>query len=493
LIRGVVLAVQAGLLFLAASAALAVHWDVLDLRDPQWMRPACLLFLTLFVWSVLSWRLAAGTWIDPYSMFLSAAYLFHGGQTFLEFWGLNTKRMLLGMFDVPTTLDAMWYSMFGLVAMHMGGLWAMRRGPGIGARGVESSEEAARRGDLRFVGWLMTMVSLPATALVLKDLIPAVLAGGYQAIFQAEVGTGLGAVSIVLSAFLVPGALFLLAGSSDDRLGQWVSGGVLLLNGMCQLFLGARYHAVMPLVIFAWLWKETVRPLPTWLVLSVGAGIVMLFPLIAATRNATAEQRSAAMSQTYGEGKNPLFDTVHEMGGTLMVVGHTMQLVPATKGHDWGLTYFYGLLTLMPNFAWDLHPSIAYGSPTVWLVWAVDPYFAARGGSFGYSFLAEAYLSFGWGGAPWVLAAIGFGWAWLYRWSVRTGEARSARLAMLASFAAFFVFFAREETAIIARPLVWYSLLPYAAVFLVGRFRRSLRARHRHPTTSTMRYSESLG
>jgi hypothetical protein len=99
---------------------------------------------------------------------------------------------------------------------------------------------------------------------------------------------------------------------------------------------------------------------------------------------------------------------------------------------------------------------------------------AAAGGGLGYSFIAEAYLNFGWFGAPIWLAFIGY---LLMRLFMQSDTSDPARHAMVASFLSFFFVFTRGESAIVVRGLVWYACLPYllAAILTIRGRRREVR------------------
>jgi hypothetical protein len=169
--------------------------------------------------------------------------------------------------------------------------------------------------------------------------------------------------------------------------------------------------------------------------------------------------------ETYSSIENPAVASIHEMGGSMMTISHTMDLVPAEHGFEQGEGYFYAFLTLVPNFFWDKHPSIARMIPSEWLIWQVDPYTAQEGGSLGYSFVAEAYLNFGWLGLPAVMLLHG----WLLCRAVYWGETpgRPDRAAALAAGACFAVFYVRAELAVILRGVVWYAGFPYFAVLVL--------------------------
>ena len=288
---------------------------------------------------------------------------------------------------------------------------------------------------------------------------------GYFSLFQQQASTGFGAWSIVLSTFLVPGSLFLLAGSKGKRSGIMASFGIVLIYCVLMFFLGARGSAILVLLAYLWLWHRTIHKVPTTALAVIAILlIVVLIPLLSVFRNVTGRERYSvtAAADAYKSVKNPVVAGLSEMGGSMQTVSYTVDLVPETRGYDMGASYYYASLTAFPNLFWSVHPAIARGQASNWLVRTVDPYTAEQGGGLGYSFIAEAYLNFGWLGASIVLGLIGFLFGSLVLWAERSGDI--ARLAMLASFLSFFLVFARGEAGEVVRALVWYSALPYLAV-----------------------------
>jgi hypothetical protein len=160
------------------------------------------------------------------------------------------------------------------------------------------------------------------------------------------------------------------------------------------------------------------------------------------------------------------------MGGTMGSIANTYLLVPSTRAFDYGLGYGYAVLTLVPNMFWDVHPTIAHGTGSDWLVWTVDPYGAARRTGLGFSCVAEAYLNFGWLGAAGVMALVGFGFGRLGI-AARLGD--RGWLALVAAFTAFVLRFPRDESASLVRAFVWYSLMPYLGVYVLSRLWTSVR------------------
>jgi oligosaccharide repeat unit polymerase len=431
---------------------------------------ASALFLALAAWHLWSWRRASGVLLDPYGMFLLAATIFNGGQTLLQVTHANEDGMLNGDFDPATLIDVLFLIALGLACMHLGALFAVTRRR---RRAPAEATPAPAPADVRRAGFALLLLSAPFSVLVLGDALQTVLSSGYLALYQTEAATGVGAGPAVLAAFLVPAALFLLAGSEPGRpTSARVATVVITLYALIQLFLGRRYYAAMSLCAFAWLWHVRIRPIPRWVTLAAGGfAFFVIFPLVAATRLQSGSDRLslAVLLDAFGDIDNVFVSILKELGSSMGATANTMALVPSARPYDFGLSYFYAALTLMPNLFWDIHPSIAAGTPSFWLTWAVDPWSAALGGGLGYSFLAEGYLNFGWIGVPAVGLGVGYGYARFVRWTMDGRQ--PARLATLATVAAFFTFFVRAESAVIVRAVVYYGLVPYWALGAWARHR----------------------
>src|SRR5580700_5302029 len=193
----------------------------LDLEAASLVYPLCCLILAHGVWSVLSWARITRSWFDCYNLFLIAATLFNAGQACLEVFGLNQGDMLDGQFSAATLVRTLFLVLLGLAAMHLGALVAAVRSPKL----AESAgiDEVSTRASLRTVGWVLLLISLPFTALVIKEEIAVVASAGYFALCQQQAATGLNAGPLVLSICLIPGVLFLLAGASRNRVQRLIA------------------------------------------------------------------------------------------------------------------------------------------------------------------------------------------------------------------------------------------------------------------------------
>jgi oligosaccharide repeat unit polymerase len=428
-----------------------------------------------------SWYIVTKSLFSPYILFFISALLFNGGQIILEVFNLNEKGILEEEFSSTTILATMFIVVIGLAVFHLGALMSAFQ-ISVAPTQVSPQQKVAinRRKDKEIsqVGWLFFSISFLPSLLILQKSISIVLSGGYFALYQQNDATSFDAAPAVLAAFLVPSAMFILAGSGKNVKEQYLSCILILLYATINFFLGKRNVAAMPLLCFAWLWHQLIRPISKVFLGSVGAFILLIvFPLVGASRNSGGEDRLSvdALLNTFTSINNPLVAVLSEMGGSMNTIAYTIELVPRFREFQWGAEYLYALFTLVPNLFWKLHPTVARGLPGLWLTWAVRPDFAARGGGLGYSFIAEAYLNFGWFGAPIALGVIGFLFAKFTLWAAKSKE--PARMAAVASFTSFFLFFARAESGVMVRSLVWYSWLPYLSVCLLGWLRSKKLAR----------------
>lgn len=438
-----------------------------------------LLLIPLFVWSVWSWKTLTTRIFDPYVIFLLSATLFNGGQGFLEVFKLNENGILDGKFSSETVLKALFLVVIGLSSVHLGALISA-----LGSKKSSSNKNTGRKNnlpsleDIRWVGWGLLFISIIPAFFLLKDAVSNVMAYGYFGLFQQEAQTGLDATHRVLAAFLVPAALFLLAGSEGRRITIAVSGTVILSYSSILFLLGSRAWAVMPLISFLWLWHRCIRPITRKTLVVVGGVLLfMVFPLVKDIRTIAGEDRlsSHILIDAFYSIDNPVVTIISEIGGSMGTIAYTLELVPDIRPFDVGKGYFYSLLTVVPNLFWDIHPTIARGLASEWLIETVDPISALLGGGLGFSFIAEAYLNFGGFGVPVAAGIIGFLFGKLVLWADRSAD--PGKWAMIASFSAFFLFFARSESAHIIRPLLWYSFLPYACIYLLRDFKNKIHRR----------------
>jgi oligosaccharide repeat unit polymerase len=318
------------------------------------------------------------------------------------------------------------------------------------------------------VGRTLLYISILPVLVTALGAIQIAKTGGYAATYEQQV-TGAAATAGILADFVFPGVFLVIAGAKQNPKLRIFAVIVLLFYTCAKLVIGTRGAAVMPLLAMLWLWDSVVKPLPRTL-LMIGAAVMLLvvFPVVGATRNEVAGVDLFSiefLTKTLMGVDNPLVASISEMGFSATTIGWTMELVPNVRPFSLGMSVIVAILTLVPNvFAAGRHPALTmsgYDIPDFWLVGEIDPDFAERGGSFGFSFIAEAYLNFGWFGI-FVLGGLGFFYARFVQWAVRDRD--PLKMATIAIFVSFFLFYPRGSCQMIFRPLIWYSMFPYLLI-----------------------------
>ena len=149
-----------------------------------------------------------------------------------------------------------------------------------------------------------------------------------------------------------------------------------------------------------------------------------------------------------------------------------MTLIPSSRQWDFGASYLWSVTTVLPNLGMEAHPAKAHGYLCDWLVETLAPAYAARGGGFGYSFLAEAYANGGWLGGPPLLFAQGLAFGALWRFVYRKHD--RAHYAFGACALMTVLILARGEMGTVVRALTWQGFAPYALYRLLTRRRNRL-------------------
>jgi oligosaccharide repeat unit polymerase len=450
-------------------AGAGVLFPVVQLDPERLVYPACLLVTGSFVWILWSWYALRKTLFEPYSLFIFAAGVFNAGQALLELFGLNPGGILQGRVQADILIKALFLVAVSMLCFHAGALFVL--GHKSRRKSVEDSNPNRERAA-RLVGWLLLAIAFVPTLNLLTGSFALVLDYGYLGLYKQQA-----AVPLVwaVSAFLVPGTIFLLAGSKKSRGTQFFCLALMGLYASAYLFLGSRSAAAMSCVAVAWVFERSIRRIPRSLILLLTIAALIVSPLVREIRVTSGRDRLSWQSHvdSLSNLENPISSSISEMGYSLVTVTHTTALVPDTRPFDLGVSYLYAATAVIPNLGWEVHPGVAHGLLADWLISTVDPGIAYSGGGLGFSFIAESYLNFGWFGGPLWLGFVGFGLTSLL---LTADGADAAKQALVGSFLSFFFLFARGESAIVARGLIWYAVVPYllvTALAIRGRTRKA--------------------
>jgi oligosaccharide repeat unit polymerase len=464
--KGIVFLVHVHILIGLLTYGLVYASDpsLFPLTSEECFQITCKFFFVLVIWFFLSWYLLTDRLLDPYLIFLTSAILFNGGQVILEVFQLNKEGFLDNFFSSEQSLMGVYFVTLGLCAMHFGAILSVvftkinyPQNNFLNAKSSNIPIHIVFR-----VGQILLYISILPTLVTLIDTVRIVMTGGYSSLYQQEQVTGLGASASIVANFIFPGAFLVIAGGQGKSYSRQFAVFFILLYTCTKLVVGSRGAAVMPLLAMLWLWDSSVRPLSKALLLVISLLLSVIFPLVGSTRNAQADLSIEFLIKSMTDIDNPIIASISEMGGSMKTVVWTMQLVPIVRPFALGMSYLVGILVIIPNvFSQGRHPALTmsgYDISDYWLVREIDAGFADRGGSFGFSFIAEAYLNFGWAGIVF-LGLLGFLYGKFVDWGVRDRD--PAKMAVIAIFVSFFLFYARGASEMIFRPFLWYSMLPY--------------------------------
>jgi oligosaccharide repeat unit polymerase len=423
----------------------------------------CVFASAAVLWMLWSWIRVNGTLFDPYGFVLVAVILFNLSHSVLQALGLATHGFF-DRFDYATSLQTVGAATLGIMCMHLGAMVFLggrkpRSRPVVQVRAVSS------RGP-SIVGGIVVAISIIPAAFQTVAAVGFSMSHSYGASHLEDAAVGLDAWQRILAGSLLPGAFYFLVGRPRSRGRQFVTLACVAVTVLTFFFVGDRSDGTMALIAALWLYEKAVRKAPRSFLVAVIATLLVLYPLVFVTRGLTGGERLSTDVWINALSKvgNPVQNSVVEMGGSLAVLAHVIDLVPSTRSFDFGMSYLSALGSIVPNFSGDLHPS-AKRSLSTWLITTIDPYMAAHGGGKGFSVLAEAYVNFGWAGIVVIMWLLGAGLARVTRWADSTQD--PAVWAAVACLLIVAPKCARAECLEVVRSFIWYSVALYGACSLI--------------------------
>lgn len=443
---------------LAISVAARPVLRVLALTDEDLIRAQCWMLVLIGIWCPWSWKRCQRPLLHPYTLIFAAAFAFSASLAALEVFGFGEHGVFASGFSLETISDTLALVAMCLISLHVGALLGYRV-PAARLTRTDAKNYSVTKARSLAAG-LFLLGAVP-TAITLVETVSVVNSQGYFALYQGIAPTGIEAAPKILAMLFVPAALYLLALSERRRSWVVLCVGSLAVYCLVTLYRGGRSPAGVVLLSTAWLFDCYVRRIPRGLLFGAVAILLIVFSGVGALRNLTGEQRTASrmLATAFESRGESLVSSVAEMGSSMNVISHVLRLVPGVRGFDWGTSYLLSASAVLPNVTSGLHPAVASGTPSRWLIEVIDPATARAGGGIGFSFIAEAYLNFGWFGSPPVMIGLGVFWGWLCSWCEHDRD--PLKMALLAGATAMSLALVRNDTTGAFRSLVWYGFLPY--------------------------------
>lgn len=423
--------------------------------------------ILLVVSVMLSWKKICGTYFDAYLLFYWSALLFNSGQIILAIFDKRDNIILGETFKNNELISAVFLTDLALTILHLAALISSYTNSKKNRNDSEANNTYVFTGKEDVVGWGMLFVSIIPASIIIYEKLQVVFSVGYIGLFRQNAGTGIMATPQILAGFITPSIMFLIAGKR--KLSALKIGALVIFVTYCvlNLYLGYRYIGLAPLIAMLWLWDKTRSKINRKYLLIGILVIVFTMPIIGVLRKASGSNRITIenIMHSYNSIDNPIKMILYEMGNSFQATLYTMKMVPQIRDYDYGIGYAYASTTIIPNIFGKVHPAYERETLATWLTKTVAPAIWRNGGGMGFTFIAEAYISGGYIAVVIIMAIIGYFYGKLTLWPAITKD--PYKYAVVASFMSSFLFFPRSESVIIARSLLWYSLLPYLIIMII--------------------------
>lgn len=425
-----------------------------------------------FMYSIYYYYISYKTLVDIFILFYIASFMFNGSKMILIAFNItidndflfnhaSENEVLVAFIFVTISLNVL-YNLFILLNRQSSTL----ENRFSNSKDIIVKEKSLKA--LKYTGCILYVISFIPMMLSLKNQINIVSMGGYFAQYQQDIVTGFQGGSAILSNFFIPANLFLYAGSIDNKKLRRFTVITILFISVVKILLGNRSSGIICILVLVFLRNRIYKPIKGKVIVAI---FVILFfvvsPIISEVRDySSVDEKKAAVSLFKSKNENLVVKAIDEMGGSIITVAYTFRLVPSYNEYKYGVTYLRAFSAIIPNLFWDIHPAVAELTPSQWLIWSVDPSVASAGGGLGYSYIAEAYLNFGYYGLiiiPFFLALM----LTIIKRLEKKGEIGS--IVTIAIYLSYIVLIVRNDSMYMFRSMVWFCIFPYFIYWLFSK------------------------
>ncbi len=438
-----------------------------------------------YAWIIITWYRFFNSFLNSYTIFVIATYVFYFGQYLLITLGVQLNK---GITIVTTYSEAdnnfvALFIVTSMLMIHAGSIFSAiidkknNKLLQYGEVTISTLDKPFDTKALKYVAVFLLMISYIPTLIILFNYVRIVLTVGYGSVFKSSFYTSGGFDNILgfLSTFIIPALIAAIIAFRKSKyliLVYFMTGVYLIMYFLS----GSRYNAV--LVILAILLikkyfmggikgKEKVK-------YSVGGVLfIIVLSLISSIRSELHRASSYGMllinvfEDLYQN--NIIFTFLREFGFTFVATAAVFMNCPVPIDHVNGETYLASLLRIFPNLFWDVHPAAKVSVDSVFKS------FVTSYGGIGSSFIAEAYYNFGYYS---IIFMPIIGWL-LYKLFVTMANSainNDIGKGFLSIYIfSFTLFFIRSDTTPFWRNLVYYGVIPYYAYLII---RNSLKRRN---------------
>ncbi|BDZ84429.1 hypothetical protein Lac2_25630 [Claveliimonas bilis] len=346
------------------------------------------------------WKKVNGEYFSAFTIVLICSVLFCLGQTWGWGFGINVGEKDLvhyvPLIGIKTLNDCIVYTSCGLIAFTIGGLIASN---GLHSdfriKTEETEDNQIEEVVLHKLSTILLVISIPAFLAYYGIMVVVVYRSGYLAMYETSLSSPKLIQILQMLTDWFPVALLMkysLLSVKNSRAKVYPTIG-LLIYLVVTLYTGGRSGAVTTILAFLLARHYYNKRLSKRQILPLALGGYFFIGILNAVRETRSSiNRSLALGGV--EFFNSFFTVIGsflgEMGWQMSSLGWTMQHIDRYRH---GTTYLAALTVWIPNLGfWAVHPASLYADMGAWIEVKIH-----RTGM-GYTFVAESFANFGWGG-----------------------------------------------------------------------------------------------
>lgn len=413
------------------------------------------LITTIFIiWSIGSLITIDKNILSPNIIFFLSTIFFNCGAILLYCFGekdIFQKYLYVPQYNI---FKAIYITLIATIMLHLGSIVLIKNRKKIC---VQKNDKFNDYYILGLVGFVLLSVSFLPYLLEVIKMIRNVNNGTYINAYYVD--------KSVLSTFILPAIIFLLATGEKYRITKYLSLIVLIIYVGPLLYIGRRGQAFVAIISYIWLYDRRIKKINRKLIVIFGCiSIFIVMPTISVLRQ-LQDKSIVEFINTFKSIENPIKFILEESGITFMNTAYVDYLLPS-NGHHFGLDYIFAILSSIPNLVYKFNYYNIIGNPGVWITKIMAPNIAAIGGGLGFNYIAEAYLNFSILGVAIIPFLLGF----ILR---KIDNMRNLITEIgLAIFISFLPMYSRGTAYDIFRPTVWYILFPILLFYIIKDYKR---------------------
>ena len=419
------------------------------------------------------WKKIVNEFCCPFFIVYVVSVIFGIGQCFCWTFGLDMGSMdlleYLPKIPIHYIGNGLIYSQNAIIIFFLGALFAYSENE---SKKVMCEDTEANNCDyiaMETVSTLLLIISIPCVILNFKNVLTAVVAGGYSELYTELNSYSKAGQFIPLLAGWFPVALLMKYAlyAKHDKVKSSISVAFLFIYIAINLFAGGRSGAVMLVLAFVLAKYYYGTPFTKKeLVMVILGGYIFLGILNAIADTRLMSNRNFFSFFSSFSISSVLGDFIGEMGWSMSSTSWTMQLIDNGSYFRCGESYLYALTAIIPNLGfWKVHPA-KIANLGDWLQSSLG-----RSTGLGYTFIAETYANFSWFGLI-LMFILGIGASRLLSKIPREYAVYNYRKSflMVMIIATILKSFVRSSFSASMRPLVFTILLIYLMIHFVSSF-----------------------